>query len=159
MPQFLPRAVKANRLDAARQAKGLRVLPRVISISSNAQAPVTENANLLSPTTEHDLVLMYRRLATYHCVTCVAECHQVLLGIVSGLASMLFMADLKVCTPAACLASPASRHRIRLPRLGPGVCLSTGDLLEVLYAVLLIGLDLIHRRFGAARQPVTRPVG
>jgi hypothetical protein len=50
---------------------------------------------------------MLRLLAMHFRVTCGAERDQVLLGIVSGLASVLFMVDLKVHPGAATLASPA----------------------------------------------------
>ena len=56
---------------------------------------------------QHDLVLKNRVLAMHFRVTCGTERNQVLLGIVSGLASVLFMVDLKVHPRAARLASPA----------------------------------------------------
>ena len=56
---------------------------------------------------QDDLVLMNRVLAMHIRVTCGTERDQILLGIVSGLASMLFMVDLKGHPCAAFLASPA----------------------------------------------------
>jgi hypothetical protein len=50
---------------------------------------------------------MNRVLAMHIRVTCGTERDQILLGIVSGLASMLFMVDLKGHPCAAFLASPA----------------------------------------------------
>jgi hypothetical protein len=66
-----------------------------------------KTAHLLPQARQHDLVLMYRLLAMHLRVTCGTERDQVLLGIVSGLASVLFMVHLKAHPCAACLASPA----------------------------------------------------
>lgn len=57
---------------------------------------------LLSQAKQHDLIiLMFTLLAMHSRVTCGAERDQVLLGIVSRLASLLFMVDLKVRPCAA----------------------------------------------------------
>ena len=64
-------------------------------------------AGLSPQARQHDLVLMDRLLAMLLRVTGGSERDKVLLGIVSGLASMLFMVDLKIHSRAACLASPA----------------------------------------------------
>ncbi len=56
---------------------------------------------------EDGSALVWLLMAMHFLVTCCAERDQVLLGIVPGLASMLFMVDLKVRPCAACLASPA----------------------------------------------------
>ena len=45
---------------------------------------------------QHDLALVFRLLAMHLRMTCGTEGNQVLLGIVSGLAAVLFMVDLKV---------------------------------------------------------------
>jgi hypothetical protein len=66
-----------------------------------------KTANLLPQARQLDLVLMYRLLAMHLRVTCGTERDEVLLGIVSGLAAVLFMVDLKVQPRAASLASPA----------------------------------------------------
>jgi hypothetical protein len=66
-----------------------------------------KTARLLPKPRRHDLVFMHRLLAMRFRVTCGAERDQVLVGIVSGLASMLLMVDLKVHPCATCLASPA----------------------------------------------------
>ena len=50
---------------------------------------------------------MYRSLAMHPCVTRRVKRDEVVLGIVSGLASVLFMVDLKVHSRPARLASPA----------------------------------------------------
>ena len=55
---------------------------------------------------QHNLFLNSRVLAMHIRVTCGTERDQILLGIVSGLASMLFMVDFKVQPRAASLASP-----------------------------------------------------
>ena len=67
---------------------------------------ITRTANLL-PQARHDLVLVYRLVGMDLRVTCGTERDEVLFGIVSGLASVSFVMDLKVQPRAASLASPA----------------------------------------------------
>ena len=86
----------------------LSILLLVISIAGNAQTLVhREDGRSDVKGRLHDLGIMCLLLAMHFRVTCGTERDQVLLGIVSGLASVLFMVDLKVHPCAARLASPA----------------------------------------------------
>jgi len=57
---------------------------------------IARTAKLSPQTRQHNLGLMCRQLAMHLRVTCGTERNQVLLGIISGPASVLPMVDLKV---------------------------------------------------------------